>query len=254
MFNEFPQMAMIGLMAVSPVLADVVGVSVNGSINATAEVGYICGVARPCAGQVEASSSITLTGTDTALGGITKSGATSATDPVFGATDTLSMSVSQSASMPDPGVDYFVLGIDNIETPGGNTGTSGVLTSFWNANITNDISLTFTLTSDSVAFLFSLAPSPPPFSAMLLNSAGNAVFMFPNSPSGGTISLVAGTYQLVDNFTGGVGQFVASDLMVQANQISARFEPVPEPRWTAIPLLVVASLLLLRTKHRWLSW
>ena len=117
----------LGLLTVGPCLPDVINVSVNGSINATGTVGYVCGVALLCIGQVTASNSFTLTDTNTVLGIFSRSGATSATDPMFFLTDGLSVLAQQSATVTTVPFDELILNLSNFETPSGALGGGGFL-------------------------------------------------------------------------------------------------------------------------------
>ncbi len=232
----------VRLLAPSFCLADGINVSVNGSINATGTVGYVCSAALPCIGSVTASSSIALTGTNT-QGDLSTSGQTSATDPTFGFMDSLSMEVDQSVTVTsgfngDLG-DLIQLSLTSFETPGGDLGGGAFSrTSFWSASINNDVSATFTLDRGTPVSLN--AAGSPGFSHELLDSAGNPLSNL-SGPS--PIFLKAGTYQLVDDFTGEIDGFGFNNPTgVQIDTASVFIPAVPEPQWSSAILVLLAAL------------
>jgi hypothetical protein len=118
---------------------------------------------------------------------------------MFGLTDTLSVLVQQYATVTtDPPGELIQLDMLDHVTPGGDLGGGAFSReSFWGASVNNDISATFTLTTESVAILNSLSTESR-FSAELLDSAKNPVFVFPRGSvvSPVRITLEVGTYQL----------------------------------------------------------
>lgn len=232
----------VGLLAPSFCLADGINVNVNGSINATGTVGYVCGAGLPCIGDVIVESSLTLTGTNT-TGSLSKSGTASAVEA------TLSMEVDQSVTVAssfdgDPG-DLIQIALSNFETPGGALGGgAGTLTSFWSTSVNNDVSATFTIASGTTASLTFGSNNSPGFSPELLDSAGNPVFKPNNGISGGSfVYLKPGTYQLVDDFTGELSGFgFDNPTGVQTDTLYFFIPGVPEPQWSSAILVLLVAL------------
>ncbi|HTR39484.1 MAG TPA: hypothetical protein VMH80_26610 [Bryobacteraceae bacterium] len=161
----------VALLTPGSCLADGINLIVNGSINATGTVGYVCGAGLPCIGDVIAESSLTLAGTNTE-GSLSRSGQTSAL------LATLSMEVNQSVTVTSGAFgelgDLIQITLSNFETPGGALGGgANTLTSFWSTSINNDIAATFTLNRGTTVSLG--AGGTPGFSHELLDSAGNPV-------------------------------------------------------------------------------
>lgn len=232
----------LGLLAASPALPDVVNVGVNGSISGSGGVGYLIGLFPPPGlsfGDTE-SSSFTFGGTNAQLGTFTRSGATGFTEPTFGITDALSVQAQQHVTATATSIQ---LGITNIETPSGNFAASAERLSFWSAHVSNEIAVTFTISSESVVALNGAFENG--FSATLLDSGGNTVFTFPISGPFTTtqLTLAAGTYQFQDTFDGGIGGqgFQNNGPQGQADRISAIFSPVPEPRWAGFLVVLLLA-------------
>jgi hypothetical protein len=230
----------LGVVAIGPTLADVVDVTVNGSISGSGYVTTYCLVPECDAffnnGQFAtfpfsfSATNITQLGVFGASGGASSTGPPE-TDPASiqasvsenttATADALEITLSQDTAPSDLAIAGFSLN-DVIAV-------SFNLTEESKIQLTDDIGGELSVFSNSVE---------------LLDSTGNVILVGPCEVFGCSVSMVLppGTYQLDDQMFNSGGSLGSFDQFFSAD-LNASFTPVvPEPRWTIIATLLAALL------------
>jgi hypothetical protein len=233
----------LGLLAIGPLLADVVNVAVNGSISGSGDVTTFCleNLGSPeCdafnSGQYETFPFSFSAPPITQLGAFAASGGASSTGPPETDNASIQASVSENTTAT----------ADALEITLSQDASSDA--EFAGFTLNDSIAVNFNLTEESkIQLTDDIGAEVSVFSnsVELLDSKGNVILVFPCEDFAcSTVSAVLppGTYQLDDqmfnsgpsNF--GIDQFFSADL-------NASFTPVvPEPRWTIIATLLAALL------------
>jgi hypothetical protein len=233
--RAFHTLLVLGSLAVSPAFPDIItNVSVLGSVSGTGTTTGECGVyapgtqppectVNPVPGLYFESDPFSFSGTNIQLGFFDQVGQGTGRGSSLGA------AASQTTSAaPDSLLISLVNTIDPIG-PG----------QFFAVALDNEISLTFTLTVESLVQLTDLADDVS-ISNQLLDSHGNVIFVL---PSNGSPSLVLqpGTYEFKDSLSNGCsfcGQ-MGNELDVGL-EVNAQFTAIiPEPRWAWILLIAL---------------
>lgn len=215
MLRTFCLSIALGLLAVNPGLADLItNVSVNGSISGSGVV--TTGV--PSTG--EKTHPFSFSGTNTQLGGISRTGG-------FGDSGAeADQSATATASSLAISMDGMVF-VSQDQGP----------VPHFSAGVNNSISLTFTLTVESLMRLSSMFFSELPSgsdSGSLLDSMGNVILALPFNNLPFPTALEPGTYTFEEALTGFTEiDFPRSEFISEAQlfDLRAQFAAVPEPRW-----------------------
>ena len=174
-----------------------VNLTVNGSVSGTGEVGY------DTISSGFQTNSFTLSGTNTSLGTFSTSGGASFTLNPIGLTNSLSVVATQNTFVSN----FIGLTTITTTTPSGALGGGGGITSFWSAQVDNDLSTSFNLTVESVVSLG--ATELGLSTGELLDSMGNVLATFTNSsPPSLSLTLATGSYTLEQNSMAGVSHLV----------------------------------------------
>jgi hypothetical protein len=191
----------LGALTVSPILADIVNVAVNGTVSGSGSVTVECGVGliNPPAGCVDVSMGLYLDTTSFSFSGTNSDQllyGTSASEPPDSQYPLLLASPYQNTFVDDyaAGTLDIFLG-DNYSYSVGNSGFGA--TSF-QLNENDNISVAFELTEASMALLdLGSVLGGASGSAELLDSAGNVIASFPSVGTGASLDLLEpGAYQL----------------------------------------------------------
>lgn len=241
----------LGALAVSPALPDIVDVAVNGSVSGSGSVTVECGVGlmNPPPGCVEVYPGLYLKTTPFS----------------FSATNSGQLMYSDSVSQP-PGLNPLlqafpyqttspdIAGPGTLEIDLGDDYSDFGLVNF--QLLENDsISAAFDLTQESMLSLVLVSEfGGATGSAELLDSDGNVIATLPSAGSTAFLDLLAaGAYQLDFSMSGGAegsynsntgGDFQAS-LFATATPI-----PEPEPRWTLLAVMLGVYVVFRRQRVR----
>ena len=218
----------LGSLVVAPALPDIItDVTVNGVASGTESITVACGNATP--GCVDSSATFlsSFDETNTQIGSFTATGSVATPPPFFNA------SVSNFATQ-DTSATANVL---SLLLRGGLSANSTAPSFSWSE-------------SDSITMNFDVTVlSQAKFSGEggeLLDSQGNVILMIPNSPSGASLELEPGMYQLAASaHGGGFGAFAnPSSTTDFVFSVTGIFSPVatPEPRTTSLAALFAALL------------
>jgi hypothetical protein len=230
----------LGLLVIGPVLADIVNVTVNGSVSASGSVTTYCLVPEcmtPDSGQF-VSFPFSFSATNTQLGVFEASGGASSTGPPE----------TDSASVQADVFENTSATADALEITLSQNVMSGGVAPSAEATLNESIAVSFKLTEESK---IQLTDNPEEEassinSVELLDSKGNVMLVVPcGNFVCSTVSTVLqpGTYQLDDSFDNDSGAFFGVDGAQFSSDLKASFTPaVPEPRWTIIATLLAALL------------
>jgi hypothetical protein len=230
----------LGLLAIGPILADIVNVTVNGSVSGSGSVTTYCLVPEcmtPDSGQFT-SFPFSFSATNTQLGLFAASGGASSTGPPE----------TDPASVQADLFENTTATADALEITLSQDVNSGGVAFSADATLNESIAVSFNLTEESKIQLSDIfgGDGSPTNSVDLLDSKGNVILVVPCGMfSCSTVSTVLppGTYQLDESFDndGSVrGEGGEEDF---SSDLNAGFTPVvPEPRWTIIATLLVALL------------
>jgi hypothetical protein len=229
----------LGLLAIGPALADIVNVTVNGSVSGSGSVTTYCFVPEcmsPDSGQF-VSFPFSFTATNTQLGLFVTSGGASSPGPPETNFASIQASMSENTTATADALEI---------TLSQNFMSEDVAPSAF-ASLNESTAVSFNLTAESNIQLTDNPEGDAPFtnSVELLDSKGNVILVVPcGNFSCSTVSTVLepGTYQLDDSMSSGGGIAVGSPEFFSAD-LNASFTPVvPEPRWTIIATLLAALL------------
>ena len=230
----------LGLLAIGPALADIVDVTVNGSVSASGSVTTICFVPECMSidsGQF-VSFPFSFTATNTQLGQFSASGGVSSPGPPETNFASIQANMSENTTAT----------ADALEITLSQNAMSGGVAPAAFASLNESIAVSFNLTEESKIQLNTDNPEEDASSTNsveLLDSKGNVILVVPCGDfSCSTVSTVLqpGTYQLDDSFDNGASLRGGSEEGFSAD-LNASFTPVvPEPRWTIIATLLAALL------------
>ncbi len=228
----------LGLLAIGPTLADIVNVTVNGSVSGSGSVTTFCNVPEcmsPDSGQF-VSFPFSFTGTNTELGLFVASGGASSPGPPETNFASIQASISENTTAT----------ADALEITLSQNVMSGGVAPFAFAMLNESIAVSFNLTEESKIQLTDNAEEASSTSSVeLLDSKGNVILVVPcGNFSCSTVSTVLqpGTYQLDDSMASEGAVAINSPEFFSAD-LNASFTPVvPEPRWTIIATLLAALL------------
>ena len=230
----------LGLLAIGPTLADVVDVTVNGSVSVSGSVTTYCLVPEcmsPESGQFT-TFPFSFSATNTQLGVFVASGGASSTGPPE----------TDPASVQADVFENTTATADALEITLSQDIVSGGVAFSADATLNESIAVSFNLTEESK---IQLTDNPDEGdesstnSIELLDSTGNVMLVVPCGEfTCSTVSTVLqpGTYQLDDSIV--VGGFLRGEFAdFSSGVLNASFTPVvPEPRWTIIATLLAALL------------
>jgi len=230
MLRRFFLVIGLGSLAVISALADIVNVSLNGSVSGYVEVTVGCAPVTP--GCVQTPYGDFLTVSDSFSG--TGSASGSAVDP-FNSDISMAASADQSITATP---DALAISMEGF--------ISGLATGYSGANLNDSVAVSFTLTQESEVQLTDNPFYPQYFSnsGELLDSTGNVILVVPSFPSvSASTVLQPGTYQLDDSmvaFAPGNYTYLDEEFGLDMN---ASFTPVvPEPRWAILAPLLATML------------
>ncbi len=231
----------LGLLAIGPTLADIVDVTVNGSLSGSGSVGSYCLGNPPAPGCFQAflgdsnffeSFPFSFSATTTQLGEFGASGGAWTTGDTDGA-NIMAFASENTTATAD------ALEITLLQ----NAFTGGIVV-LSNVTLNDSIAASFSLTEESKIQLNGIGFGElSSNTGELLDSKGNVILVVPSlNAISSTISTVLppGTYQLDDSIVNSA--FGNSDENVEID-LNASFTPVvPEPRWTIIATLLAGLL------------
>jgi len=233
---------LLGLSFLTTALADVVQVNVNGMVNGTVNVFVLC--TSPECGDNEGSfvwDGLGVSGTNTQLGTFTRSGQASAADPEGRFASVL----VQFQQTTEATATSLALDVQTTATVDGLGGQWSVQ----NGDLVNQISLGFTLTTESLAhWTGSSLGRLETYQQISLNGPQGPIGMPFPGPGDYSFPLMAGQYTLEvldDSPDFGVGpEGVNTDVVESSNfSLNADFTTiVPEPRWCALVAVSLAVL------------
>jgi hypothetical protein len=233
----------LATFVVKPALPDIIGVTVNGEAGGSGNVTLPCFSVRlpdcPFAPSF-IDFPFTFGGPNTQLGMFSASGSTVASSP-----DSPGFVIASAEADQTTAANAHSFSVDLRDE----AISSGVgAAEFFATSFSNDETLTFTLTTESLLRLTGQVNFAPPFGSLgvLLDSHGNVLFAIPQGTFSFDDSLILapGTYQWEESdvsmlFEGPYGRGESIDKSSEIN-VSAQFTPIPEPRWAwVVPLLSI---------------
>jgi hypothetical protein len=193
-----------------------------------------------------------LSGTNTELGSY--SAANSSTGPLPGvggeelyANETTSVCVQTPTLRCQPASGDALY----IQLTGGH---SAGIAEFYSAQESENVSISFDLTEESLVTLYSEdLIGTGSNGGEVLDSMGNVIFQIPVDSTGSSL-LQPGMYQLDAAVNGRAqGLYQSGDFTDSNLLLTAQFEPVPEPRWAVLVLFAIALAGLVVSRRRRVS-
>jgi hypothetical protein len=230
----------LGLLAIGPALADIVDVTVNGSVSGSGSVTTYCFVPEcmsPDSGQF-VSFAFSFTATNTQLGPFVASGGASSPGPPETNFASIQASISENTTASADALEITLSQNAIVED----------VAPAASASLNESIAVSFNLTAESKIQLINVNPEEDASSTNsveLLDSKGNVILVVPcgdfSCPTVSTV-LLPGTYQLDDSMVSGGAIALGSPEFFFADLNASFTQVVPEPRWTIIATLLAAVL------------
>jgi hypothetical protein len=234
-------MSFLVWLAISPAFADIINVTVNGSVSGSGSVTVACAEGTPGCMGGRLTVPYSFSSSNTSLGAFSDSG--SATAPNFPAS--VSSFVSQDSSATTDTLDIMLMG-----------GHSAANAPLFFASESGSISVSFDLTEASLIDLSGGGFGIGPDVGELLDSQGNVILTLPNSPAHVFADLEPGTYSIEASASGGgSGTFVGNVNVIDfQSSLDASFTalPIPEPKGTPFAALLgalIGACALARTRR-----
>lgn len=235
-------------IAVAPALADVVDVTVNGTVSASGTISAVCALSTPgcVAGQDGAPPLLTtpfsFSASDTQLGSFTQSW--SATNPILGSlqpsvSETTSLCIAGPSTSCPPGTGDTL----DVELSGAHSGVA----TYYSTQETEDMPLSFQLTDPSEVTLYSSLPlGSGANGGEILYSTGMNVLLQVPVDGAASMYLAPGDYELYASVTGSAtGSFLdtSNPITDSTLYLTAQFTPVvPEPRGVFVATMLCALI------------